>query len=43
MAMHDSYNIEPFYFSLSIGWTPSRFQESLDKEKKSDRELLPMF
>ncbi|KAF8319594.1 hypothetical protein F5887DRAFT_905459 [Amanita rubescens] len=31
------YDIEPFYFSSSIGWTPSRFQDSLDTQLKSDR------
>ena len=31
------YNVEPFYFSSTIGWTPCRFQSNLI-ENESDRE-----
>ncbi|KAF8623750.1 hypothetical protein AX15_006193 [Amanita polypyramis BW_CC] len=30
------FDIEPFYFSSSLGWTPSRFQESLEPDLKRD-------
>ncbi|KAK2462780.1 hypothetical protein APHAL10511_005171 [Amanita phalloides] len=36
------FDIEPFYFSSSIGWTPSRFQESLDRDLKSDHITLTL-
>jgi len=35
------YNIEPFYFSSSIGWIPSRFQEEL-KPDKSDHITITL-
>lgn len=37
------YDIEPFYFSSSIGWTPSRFQESLDPGKSDHITLTLRF
>lgn len=33
----DSYNIEPFYFSSSLNWIPSRFQEDI-QDGKGDRK-----
>lgn len=31
------YNVEPFYFSSTLGWTPCRFQSNVVKNE-SDRE-----
>ncbi|KIL59755.1 hypothetical protein M378DRAFT_131254 [Amanita muscaria Koide BX008] len=36
------YDIEPFFWSSSLGWTPSRFQESLDPVTKSDHITLTL-
>ena len=32
-----SYNIEPFYFSSSLNWIPSRFQEDI-QDRIGDRK-----
>ncbi len=34
-----SYNIEPFFFSSSLSWIPSRFQEDV-QPGRGDRELI---
>ncbi|PFH48071.1 hypothetical protein AMATHDRAFT_181098 [Amanita thiersii Skay4041] len=36
------YNIEPFFFSSSLGWTPSRYRESYDPIKKRDHITLTL-
>jgi hypothetical protein len=34
------FKIEPFFFSSSLNWIPSRYQEDV-RHKQGDRELLP--
>jgi hypothetical protein len=36
------YNIEPFFFSSTIGWIPSRHQTNV-KPHESDRKSLKLF
>lgn len=33
------FKIEPFFFSSSLNWIPSRYQEDV-RHKQGDRELL---
>jgi hypothetical protein len=37
--MNCRYNIEPFFFSSSLNWIPSHYQEEV-RRSKGDREYL---